>query len=68
MSASEVTYEAATGRIEDTDFAKEATSLAKNSIKTEMAAHMLSKSARLKDVLVPLTTEHFRPHVLKSTL
>jgi len=68
LSASEVTYEAATGRIEDTDFAKEATSLAKNSIKTEMAAHMLSKSARLKDVLVPLTTEHFRSHVLKSTL
>ena len=68
LNSSEVTYEAVSSRIEDTDFAKEATSLAKNTIKTEMAAHMLSKSARLKDVLIPLTTDHFRSHFLKSTL
>ena len=65
---SEVTYEAASSRIEDADFAREATALVKSSVKTEMAAHMLSKSARLKDVLIPLTTDHFRSHVLNSRI
>lgn len=68
LNSSEVTYEAATSRVNDTDFAKEATDLASNSLKEELAAQMMSKSARLKDVLIPLTTNHFRSHFLKSTL
>ena len=68
LSSNGVSYESAVGRIEDTDFAREATALAKSSVKTEMAAHMLSKSARLKDVLIPLTTDHFRSHVLNSRI
>ena len=68
LNSSEVTYEAASSRIEDTDFAREARALVKSSVKTEMAAHMLSKSARLKDVLIPLTTDHFRSHVLNSRI
>ena len=68
LNASEVTYEAATSRVNDTDFAKEATDLARNYLKEELAVQMMSKSARLKDVLIPLTTNHFRSHFLKSTL
>ena len=68
LSSSGVTYEAASSRIEDADFAREATALAKSSVKTEMAAQMLSKSARLKDILIPLTTDHFRSHVLNSRI
>ena len=55
-------------RIEDADIAREATSLASASIKTQMSAQVMSKSTRIKDILIPLTTEHFRSSVLSSTL
>jgi hypothetical protein len=48
--------------------AREATALAKNSIKMGLAEQVMSKSARLKDILIPLTTEHHRSAVLSSTL
>jgi flagellin-like hook-associated protein FlgL len=60
--------EQASGRISDADMAREATALAKNSIKMGLAEQVMSKSARLKDILIPLTTEHHRSAVLSSTL
>ena len=56
------------GRISDADMAREATHLAKSSLKMNLAEQVMSKSARLKDILIPLTTEHHRSEVLSSTL
>lgn len=58
--------EAAYGRITGSDMAAEATEFAKQSIKTNMAVEVIGNSTRLKDVLIPLTTEHFRSSVLSA--
>ena len=60
--------EDALGRITDTDMAKEATNFAKESLKMKLASEIMSNVSRLKDVLIPLTTEHFRSEVLSATL
>jgi flagellin-like hook-associated protein FlgL len=60
--------EQALSRISDTDTAREATQLAKISLKMNLAEQIMSKSARLKDILIPLTTNHFRGAALSSTL
>lgn len=56
------------GRISDADMAREATHLAKSSLKMSLAEQVMSNSARLKDVLIPLTTNHHRGAMLSSTL
>ena len=61
-----VAGEAAYGRITGSDMAAEATEFAKQSIKTNMAVEVIGNSTRLKDVLIPLTTEHFRSSVLSA--
>ena len=63
-----VADENALGRITDTDMAKEATNFAKESLKMKLASEIMSNVSRLKDVLIPLTTEHFRSEVLSATL
>jgi flagellin-like hook-associated protein FlgL len=68
MEDMEVVNEVAAGKITDADYANEATKLAKKSIKMGLATQVMSNSAKLKDVLIPLTTEHFRSNVLSSTL
>tara|TARA_Y100001978_G_scaffold195599_1_gene204075 strand:+ start:1098 stop:2444 length:1347 start_codon:yes stop_codon:yes gene_type:complete len=60
--------ERAFGRITDADMAREATRLARNSLKMDLAEQIMSKSAHLKDVLIPLTTQHYRGGVLNSTI
>jgi flagellin-like hook-associated protein FlgL len=60
--------ENALGRITDTDMAKEATNFARESLKMKLAAEVMSNVSRLKDVLIPLTTEHFRSEVMNSSL
>ena len=60
--------ELALGRIQDSDMAREATELARNSLKSDMATQVMSNSARLKDVLIQLTTEHFRGAALSASL
>ena len=63
-----LTDELTISRIEDADIAREATNLATSSIKSQMSAQVMAKSTRLKDILIPLTTEHFRSSVLSSKL
>ena len=63
-----VADENALGRITDSDMAKEATNFAKESLKMKLASEVMSNVSRLKDVLIPLTTEHFRSEVLSATL
>ena len=60
--------EQASGRISDADMAREATQLAKSTLNMNLAEQVMSKSARLKDILIPLTTNHHRGAVLSSTL
>mgnify|MGYP003691816517 FL=1 len=60
--------ENALGRITDADMAKEATNFARESLKMKLAAEVMSNVSRLKDVLIPLTTEHFRSEVMNSSL
>ena len=60
--------EHALGRITDTDMAKEATKFARESLKMKLATEVMSNVSRLKDVLIPLTTEHFRSEVINSSL
>ena len=61
-----VAGEAAYGRISGADMAAEATQFAKQAIKADMAVQVMSNTSRLKDVLIPLTTEHFRSSVLSA--
>jgi flagellin-like hook-associated protein FlgL len=68
MGEIDIANEAAGGRITDADYASEATKLAKQSLKMGLASQIMSNTSRLKDVLIPLTTEHFRSKVLSSTL
>jgi flagellin-like hook-associated protein FlgL len=68
MEDVETVNEAAGGRITDTDYANVATEMAKKSIKMGLATQVMSNASNLKDVLIPLTTEHFRSKVLSSTL
>ena len=63
-----VADENALGRITDADMAKEATSYAKESLKMKLASEVMSDVSRLKDVLIPLTTEHFRSEFLSASL
>ena len=63
-----VADENALGRITDADMAKEATNYAKESLKMKLASEIMSDVSRLKDVLIPLTTEHFRSEVMSATL
>ena len=60
--------EHALGRITDTDMAKEATNFARESLKMKLASEVMSNVSRLKDVLIPLITEHFRSEVMNSSL
>ncbi len=60
--------EQAMSRISDVDVAREATRFAKVSLKMNLAEQIMSKSARLKDVLIPLTTNHYRGAMLSATL
>ena len=68
MNNQYVANDYAMSRVIDTDIAREATNLATASIKTQMSAQVMSKSTRLKDILIPLTTEHYRGSVLSSKL
>ncbi len=68
MEGMEPKYESFDSRISDADMAREATQLAKKSLKMNLAEQVMSKSARLKDVLIPLTTEHHRGAMLSSML
>jgi hypothetical protein len=63
-----VADENALGRITDADMAKEATNFAKESLKMKLASEVMSNISRLKDVLIPLTTEHFRSEFLSASL
>jgi flagellin-like hook-associated protein FlgL len=60
--------EQSNGRISDADMAREATQLARHSLKMNLAEQIMSKSSRIKDVLIPLTTNHYRSSVMSSTL
>jgi flagellin-like hook-associated protein FlgL len=68
MENTDVFNETALGRISDTDYAKESTQLAKESIRMGLATQVMSNTTRLTDVLIPLTTNHFRGEGLSSTL
>jgi len=52
-----MTGEATLGRIQDADVAQEATKFAKQSLKMELAANIMSRVTRLTDVLLPLATQ-----------
>ena len=52
-----ITGEKSLSRIEDADMAAEATKLAKQSMKMEMASNIMSRATRLTDVLLQLATQ-----------
>ena len=58
----------ALSRIKDADMARETTELARNSLRSELATQILSNTARLKDILIPLTTDHFRGEAMSLGL
>ena len=60
--------EQSNSRISDADTAKEETRLAESSLKMNLATQVMSSASKITDLLTPLTTEHFRSHVLSSTL
>ena len=49
--------ESTLSRLEDADIAQEATKFAKQSLKMELAANIMSRVTRLTDVLLPLVTQ-----------
>ena len=60
--------EVALSRIEDTDVAREATSLAKQNLKMEVAANAMSRVTRLTDVLMPLATQRHSGGLLSASI
>ena len=64
MSSSSLSHEIALGRIVDSDLALETTNHAKQMLKMDMAAFVMSNTTRINDVLTPLTTQHHRGAVL----
>ena len=64
MSTSSLSHEIALGRIVDSDIALETTNHAKQMLKMDMAAFIMSNSTRINDVLTPLTTRHHRSAVM----
>ena len=60
--------ETSLGRIMDADMAKAATELATSSIKSEMAVQVMGNSSKMKDILIPLTTNHFRGAPMQARL
>ena len=68
LQEKEFTSEVSISRISDTDFAQEAINFTKSKLKSEMSAQIMSKTSRMKDLLIPLTTNHFRSHILNSRL
>ena len=61
-----VSTETARGRIEDADYAEESTKMVRGSLKMQMASEVMSNVTRMKDILIPLTTEHHRGSILKA--
>ena len=64
MSSSSLSHEIALGRIVDSDIALETTNHAKQMLKMDMAAFVMSNTTRINDVLTPLTTQHHRSAVM----
>ena len=53
------------GKILDADMAANATQLAKSKVLSDISASCISKSIRINDALIPLTTNHHRGPLLK---
>ena len=61
-----VNTEQAWGKIMDTDYARESSAHAKNSMKMQMANNVIGKSIRMNDLLIDLTTKHYRGSMLNA--
>jgi flagellin-like hook-associated protein FlgL len=68
INLGEMSIEQAHSRIIDADFAQEATNLAKQMLSAQMATDSARKSMKFMDLLIPLTTNHHRSHVLETKL
>ena len=58
--------EIALGRIVDPDVALETTNHAKQMLKMDMAAFVMSNTTRINDVLAPLTSDHHRSELMSG--
>ena len=58
--------EIALGRIVGSDMALETTNHAKQMLKMDMAAFVMSNTTRINDVLAPLTTDHHRSELMSE--
>jgi flagellin-like hook-associated protein FlgL len=58
--------EVALGRIVGSDMALETTNHAKQMLKMDMAAFVMSNTTRIKDVLAPLTSDHHRSELMSG--
>ena len=57
--------ESSVGKILDADIATEAINLAKSKIKSDIATQCISKSVRINDSLIELTTNHFDGRIIR---
>ena len=57
--------EATIAKLADANIAVEATALAKSKIRSDLAISCISKSSRINDALIPLTTNQFEAAILK---
>jgi hypothetical protein len=62
--SSSLSHKIALGRIIDSNVALETTSQAKQMLKMDMAAFVMSNTTRINDILTPLTTQHHRSSVM----
>ncbi len=59
--------EIALGRIVGSDMALETTNHAKQMLKMDMAAFVMSNTTRINDILAPLTTDHHRSELMSGS-
>ena len=62
----EVHTESVIAKILDADIAANATQLAKSKVRSDIAASCISKSIRINDALIQLTTNHHRGELIKG--
>ena len=65
LEQKEVHEEIAIGKIMDADVATEVVNLAKSKLKSDVALSCISKSTRIVDSLISLTTQHYRGAIIR---
>jgi hypothetical protein len=58
--------EDALSKVQDTDYSQASVEQMRNAVKVQMANNVMGKSMRMNDLLIDLTTKHYRGSMLNA--